>query len=225
MPKRYGEQSFKLTFDRAPRFVLLLVSIVAELMLAPLFVDSEFGLHAAQGVASIVILAALWAAGAHATAILFFVPTIVAQLLAGYWGGVPLHVAALILRILFLGYVTGLIMWRTLRRSDVTFDTIAGAACAYTLLALVWGNIYVLLEVLHPGSFNIPAVWLMGASHDPGAALVYFSFATLTTVGYGDITPLWPGAGGLAAGEAVVGQLYLAITIARLVGVHASQRT
>jgi len=53
----------------------------------------------------------------------------------------------------------------------------------------------------------------------------YFSFITLTTVGYGDITPVWPGAGGLAAAEVVVGQLYLAITIARLVGLHTSQRT
>src|SRR6185369_692508 len=106
MPKRYGGQSFKLTFDRAPRFVLLLVAIVAELMLAPLFVDSDFGLHAAQGAASIVIFAALWAAGAHATSVLFFIPTIVAQLFAGYWGGAPLHAAALALRIVFLSYVT-----------------------------------------------------------------------------------------------------------------------
>jgi hypothetical protein len=65
----------------------------------------------------------------------------------------------------------------------------------------------------------------MGTSGDPAAALIYFSFITLTTVGYGYITPLWPGAGGLAAAEAIVGQLYLAITIARLVGLHAAQRT
>src|SRR6266850_883232 len=124
--------SLQLTFDRAPRFVLLLLSIIMELMLAPLLV------------------------------------------------------VALTLRILFFSYATGLIMWRTLRRPDVTIDTIAGAACVYTLLAVVWGNMYVLLEFLRPGSFSIAAPWLMGASRDPGAALVYFSFITLTTVGYGD---------------------------------------
>jgi Ion channel len=59
------------------------------------------------------------------------------------------------------------------------------------------------------------------AYHDPGAALAYLSLMTLTTVGYGDVTPAWPGAGGLAAAEAIVGQLYLAITIARLVGLHS----
>jgi hypothetical protein len=215
--------SLQLTFDRAPRFVLLLIMIIAELMLAPLFAGSEFGLHAARAVGSLTMVAALWAVGAQATAVLLFVPTVAAHLLTEYWGGATMQVADLALRILFFGYATGFIMWRTLRRSDVNVDTIAGAACVYTLLALVWGNLYVLVELLHPGSFQIPAVWRMGATGDPSAALVYFSFITLTTVGYGDITPAWPGAGGLAAAEAVVGQLYLAITIARLVGLHTSR--
>lgn len=216
--------SIQLISDRAPSFALLLLLIIAELMLAPLFADSEFGLHAAQGMGSLILIAALWATGAPATAVLLFVPTIVAHLLAAYWGAGPMHVAALTLRIFFLGYATGLIMWRTLRRSDVTVDTIAGAACVYVLLAVVWGNLYMLVEFFHPGSFQIPAVWRMGPAGDPTAALAYFSFVTLTTVGYGDITPQWPGAGGLAAAEAVVGQLYLAITIARLVGLHTAHR-
>ena len=80
-----------------------------------------------------------------------------------------------------------------------------------------------LLEVLHPGSFDIPPSWRAGPA-GMVAALIYFSFITLTTVGYGDIHPSWPGAGGLVAAEAVVGQLYLAITIARLVGLHISRR-
>lgn len=214
----------QLNSDRAPRFVLLLVAILAELMFAPLLAGSEFGLHAAQVLASLVMLAALWAAGAQRASVLLFVAALVAQLLATYWGATPMRLAALTLRIAFFGYATGLIMWRTLRRSDVTIDAIAGAACAYTLLALVWAGLYMLLELLHPGSFLIPAAWRMGASGDPGAALVYFSFVTLTTVGYGDITPVWPGAGGLAAAEAIIGQLYLAITIARLVGLHTSRR-
>ena len=218
-------QSLQLTFERAPRFVLLLLAILAELMLAPLFADTIFALHAAQLLTTFVMVAALWAAGGQAATMLLFAPTIAAHLLDVYWGAGPMHVLAMILRIVFFSNVTGLIVWRTLRRADVNIDTIAGAACAYTLLALVWGNLYVLLEFLRPGSFLIPAAWRMGASGNTNAALVYFSFVTLTTVGYGDITPVWPGAGGLAVAEALVGQLYLAITIARLVGLHASRRT
>jgi ion channel len=216
--------SLKLTFDRAPSFVALLTLIIAELMLAPFFAGNVFGVHAAPVLASLIMVTALWAAGAQPVSVLLFVPTIIVHLLAVYWGGVPMHAAALALRILFFGYATGLIISSALRQPDVTIDTIAGAACVYTLLALMWGNTYVLLELLHPGSFQIPAAWRMGTAGDPTPALIYFSFVTLTTVGYGDVTPQWPGAGGLAAAEAVVGQLYLAITIARLVGLHTSQR-
>ena len=174
---------------------------------------------------SLVLLAALSAVGVRPGTLLLFVPAIALHLLGAYWGGTTLHVEAITVRILFFSYATGLIVWHILHRSDVTIDTIAGAACAYTLLAVVWGNLYLLLEVLRPGSFDIPAHWRLGASGDPTAGLLYFSFITLTTVGYGDITPQWPGAGGLAAAEAVVGQLYLAITIARLVGPHISRRS
>jgi hypothetical protein len=193
-------------------------------MLAPLLAESELGPHAAQGLAVLVMITVLWATGAHRVAVLLFVPTLATHVLAESTGSASLHVAALMLRFLFFGYATGLIVWRTLRQPDVTLDTIAGAASAYALLALAWGTLYVLLEFLRPGSFNIPATWLLGPARDPVAGLVYFSFVTLTTVGYGDITPAWPGAGGLAVAEAFVGQLYLAITIARLVGLHTSKR-
>lgn len=223
-----GQQSpmstVQLTFDRAPRFGLLLLSIIVELMLAPLFVGTEHGLQVARVLTSLVMLAALWAADAQGASVRLFVPTIAAHLLYAYSGHVVAHVAALTLRALFFSYATGVIMWRTLRRADVTVDTIAGAACVYTLLAVVWANLYVVVETLRPGSFQIPAAWRLGATGDPAPALVYFSFVTLTTVGYGDVTPLWPGSGGLAVAEAVVGQLYLAITIARLVGLHASRQ-
>jgi len=217
--------SLHLTFDRTPRFVVLLVGILAELMVAPLFSRSDIGLHAAQITTSLILIAALWAVGAQGASVGLFVVAIIAHLVDSYWGGAAVHVVALALRVVFLSYATALIVRRIMTRPDVTMDTIAGAACAYTMLALVWGNAYVLLEFLRPDSFVIPAAWRVGASGEPTVALIYFSFITLTTVGYGDIAPQWPGAGGLAAAEAIVGQLYLGITIARLVGLHISQRT
>jgi len=204
--------------------VLLLLAILMELMTTPLFAGGEQGLRVAQGLAIVVMVAALWAAGGRTASIVLFVPTILAHVLVTTWGSTPIHVTDLVLRAVFFGYTTGFILWSTLRRSEVTLDTIAGAACAYTLLAVVWANFYALLELFHPGSFNIPTSWLMGPGKDPSAGLIYFSFVTLTTVGYGDITPQWPGAAGIAMTEAIVGQLYLAITIARLVGLHASRR-
>jgi len=215
----------QLKAARVPRFIVLLVAIVAELMLAPLFSRSVLGLDVAWVVTVLVLLAALSAVGVRPLTLLLFVPTVALHLLGGYWSGTAIRVEAITLRVLFLGYATGLIVWHILRRSDVTIDTIAGAACAYALLALVWCQLYLILEVVRPGSFDIPTHWRTVAAGDPAPALLYFSFTTLTTVGYGDITPQWAGAAGLAAAEAVVGQLYLAITIARLVGLHISQRS
>lgn len=214
-----------LTSDQAPRFLLLFVAIIAELMVSPFFAASEFGLEIARGWALLVLLGALWAAGVRRASILLFAPAIVIHLIDIHWDSPALMVATLLFRVICFGYATALIVWHVLRRSDVTADTIAGAACAYALIAAVWGNLYVLLELFHPGSFQIPAGWRAGPAGHPGPALIYFSFITLTTVGYGDVTPAWPGAGGLAVAEAVVGQLYLAVTIARLVGLHTMRRS
>src|SRR5512143_3332335 len=178
---------FRGKSERVPRFIFLLLSILADLMLAPLFGRSDFGLDAARILTGLVLVAELLAAGARRTTLLLFIPVIAVHLLGASWGGTPVQLAAVSLRVVFFGYATGLIVWYILRRPEVTTDTIAGAACAYTLLAMMWGNLYMLLEILHPGSFAIPPAWRAGAAGHPDGALLYFSFITLTTTGYGDI--------------------------------------
>jgi hypothetical protein len=82
----------------------------------------------------------------------------------------------------------------------------------------MWSQIYVLLETLQPGQF----AFSMDDGQSMAALFRYFSLVTITTVGYGDITPLGPGARAFANLEAVVGQLYLVILVAWLVGMHVS---
>ena len=93
------------------------------------------------------------------------------------------------------------------------------------LVGLAWAFLFSLLEVLQPGSFNLPE--LSAEPLDLAAmevrrlsVFMYYSLVTLTTLGYGDITPVTPLARNLAAFEAVMGQLYIAILVARLVGLH-----
>lgn len=112
--------------------------------------------------------------------------------------------------LLFLVVVLG----QTLRAGPVTFHRIQGAVAAYLLLGILWAHAYALLAHLRPGAFagNLnPA--------DGPRAFFYFSFVTLTTVGYGDVLPVHPAARSLAMLEAVTGPLYLAILVARLVSV------
>lgn len=110
--------------------------------------------------------------------------------------------------LLFLAVVLG----QTLRAGPVTFHRLLGAVAAYLLLGIIWAYAYELVALLRPPAFS-GAVNLA----DGPRAFYYFSFVTLTTVGYGDVLPLHPAARSLAMLEAVTGPLYLAILVARLV--------
>jgi hypothetical protein len=213
-----------VTQVRAPRFGILLVAMLAELTLAPFLVMATGTLTIARWAAAIVLVAALLVAGSNRVAIALFSAALIFHLASMVSETTVVGAAAETFRLLFLGYVLGLILWRVVRDRIVTLDTVAGAACAYFLLGVVWGDLFLLVDRWRPGSFVIPPSWIVGPGRDLRSALMYFSFATLTTLGYGDIHPTDPAAGSLCVAEAIIGQLYLAIMIARMVGLHTSQR-
>jgi hypothetical protein len=99
---------------------------------------------------------------------------------------------------------------------DVSTDVIAAALCGYLLLGVAFGHVYSAAEAVLPGAFR----GLGGATDSLHAhtQLTYYSFITLTTVGYGDITPARDTTRSLALAEAVTGQFYLAVLVADLVG-------
>ena len=203
-----------VTQARAPRFGILLLAMLAELTLAPFIIMATGTLTIARWVGALVLLAALSVAGSHRVAIALFSGALIFHLASMVSETTAVGAAAETFRLLFLSYVFGLIVWRVLHDRIVTLDTVAGAACAYFLLVDRW----------RPGSFAIPTGWMVGPGRDLRSALMYFSFATLTTLGYGDIRPTDAAAGSLCAAEAFIGQLYLAIMIARMVGLYTSQR-
>ena len=101
-------------------------------------------------------------------------------------------------------------------RGKVTADTISGAACLYLLIGIFWGEAYSLLEYLRPGSFHFSLPRAAGHMIN-SSSFSYFSFITLTTIGYGDIAPLTKEAKLLVIMEAILGQLYIAIFLARII--------
>lgn len=111
------------------------------------------------------------------------------------------------------------------RASTLTLDSIFGAFCGYLLLGVAFGDIYCAIETTRPGSITGDER-LVRCAEDPDLChftLTYFSLLTLTTVGYGDIRPVAAAARSLAAVEAVIGQFYIAVLIAELIGKRASQ--
>jgi hypothetical protein len=102
-------------------------------------------------------------------------------------------------------------------------NRILGAVCIYFLLGLIWALVYSIIEVCSPNSFNIPDYVALGVRQQMVCDMIYFSNVTLTTLGYGDVLPLSNLTRTLANLEAMAGQLYIAIVIARMVGVQVTQ--
>ncbi len=124
------------------------------------------------------------------------------------------------LGVVYLGLLLAVVAAQVFRSGPVTVHRISGAVVVYLLLGVMWALLYQLLVFLEPGALQFPG----SISTDQPAvlrqALTYFSFVTLTTVGYGDITPVHPAAKLLVMYEALAGQLYPAIILARLVSLQ-----
>jgi len=105
---------------------------------------------------------------------------------------------------------------------DINTNRIVGAVCVYLLLGVIWAMTYTIIEMVSPGSFA-------GFSplDDRGwdSEWLYFSFVTMTTLGYGDILPISATARGFAYMQAIVGQFYIAVLVAGLVGAYVSNKT
>ncbi|MGB5762580.1 MAG: ion channel [Sedimenticolaceae bacterium] len=124
-----------------------------------------------------------------------------------------------ILLLAFFVAATWVTVKQVLFSGHVDGNTIVGAISVYLLLGMIWAMLFALLELLVPGSFR--GLSSTGANAD-FMDLLYFSFVSLTTMGFGDITPILPLARYLTFMEGIVGQLYLAIMISSLVGVRVS---
>lgn len=111
------------------------------------------------------------------------------------------------------------IMLYVLDNSSVTGDKICGAISAYMLIGVAWSFIYALFYQIDPGSFRVPE-HLLSTDTVNSTWTMYFSFTTLTTLGYGDITPETPGVQSYAIMEAAIGQIFLAVIIARLIALQ-----
>jgi hypothetical protein len=127
----------------------------------------------------------------------------------------------------FFGYVIWVLLRGIFAGRRATFNTVCASLCIYLLLGMVWALAYSVVDMLDPNAF----AWTVAGTRprslfrigSGNSAVLYFSFATLTTLGYGDIVPTTPISRMLASVEAITGQLYLAVLVARLVGLHIAE--
>ncbi len=148
--------------------------------------------------------------------VLVSVVALLTRILEEVMPSAPLEAAALLSRLVSLVLLSVVVLAQVLKAGPVTLHRIQGAIAAYLLLGLTWANAYQVVQALDAEAFR-------GATSMRD--LMYYSFVTLTTVGYGDVTPVAHGARMLAVAEALTGQLYPAILVARLVSLEVASRT
>lgn len=139
----------------------------------------------------------------------------------------PSEVVHHLLACAFFFYSAFVILRTIFRRGNINVDGVVGALCGYLLAGAAFANLYTVLELLSPGAFAIsPALsQTMTNWHARRFLFGYFSLVTLTSMGYGDITPLKPAAASLTWIEAVFGQFYLAVVVAQVVGMRLAPRS
>lgn len=205
------------------RFLFLLISILCLLVFVPVF----------RGFAEIRILTNIFLtttliSGVYAVSkkkyVLLIAVFLAIPFFASMWTNIFVKVPSLVLvgecfGILFIGFIIITILSFLFGEQEITSNVIYGAIVVYLLIAIMWAYIYSVLEIIQPGSFAIAERQI-----EVGRLLfVYFSFVTITTLGYGDITPGTATANSFAILEAIIGQIYLVVTVARLVGINISQ--
>lgn len=132
-----------------------------------------------------------------------------------------LQYLALLAILIFLFLSCSIAVYDVLFGGVIDLNRLIGAGCIYLLSGSLWGIIYFLLSVIAPASFvGIAAESWTGQLNE----FTYYSFVTLTTLGYGDLTPAVPIARTLCYLEAVLGQMYLTVLVAALVGLHVAGR-
>jgi len=216
------------------RFVVLLIALSVRLLLLPLFqaIFPSAGsgvLRSLTGLLFIwILLSALVAASQTRRSLIISLALLLIGItvdgMGVFWPGPVLASIGGAVDAVFLVWCVVLILFRVFTVTRVTFDTIAASLCAYVLIGLAWGSLYAVIERLHPESFIYTSA--PDASSDSGQdafPAVYFSMVTLSTLGYGDVVPGTSSLRLLVCGEALMGQIYLAVLVARLVGMHLAE--
>lgn len=218
----------KITYKKN-KFTALFYSTLSLFLLFPLIPNYGIVNEGVMGGAVTLILISAAYAVSNDRKHLYIASSLAAAaiLTAIYYYIAPSNFSLLIsslLRLMFFSYIIWLSLRFIMRDRVVDVDTIYGSICVYFLMGVVWAHIFFILEIIHPGSF---VGHFSGISLSPSHTsmeffgdFLYFSYVTLTSLGYGDMIPVFLPAKIFAILETMFGQIYLTVLVARFVGLH-----
>lgn len=210
------------------KYELLLAAQILLSFISPLFSTTEYARPVIDTAITIVFLTAVFVISntkKHLIiGLVLMIPTLIVTWGIKFYYQDYLEFMSLIGSALFFIYIAALILIDIFRAKMVTLDIIAAGISVYLFFGNICGFLYAIIARVDPGAFNVPAATAsyLGDNIVSLGSAMYFSFVTLTTLGYGDITPINDFARSLAFLEAAMGQIYLTVLIASLVGIHIS---
>ena len=212
------------------RMSYLLLTII--LLMTFILQEVEQEIPALDFVFAFVILATIYVAGSERNwliaAIILAIPTLALSAVSNLdaWSLDNISILYLVFLCAFVGFAIVAVIREVLLADRITIHTISGAIVVYLLIGLLWAFMFYLAEGQFPGSFSITQE--LNPNQDISSALfadlTYFSLITLTSTGYGDISPIADWSRTLAALEAILGQIFLAVLVAWLVGKFLSHQ-
>ncbi len=208
-------------------FKNLLIWLFVYLMVGPFLDNFSFANLLATTFLTLVLASALYAFYGHnglfySGIILLTVILILVWLTALRIVALPMALNSGLL-ILYLGILVYSFARHLMAVRKVTANAICAALCLYLVMGILWGSVYALVESLHPGSFTGNLLNNAGNDSEKSYYFNYFSYVTLSTLGYGDITPQTRGAAALCQMEAILGQFFSLVLVARLVGIEVAR--
>jgi hypothetical protein len=211
---------------RSDNFFYLFGALVVLTVAAPVLEESlgDVGAFLAETSLSVTLVIALWSLQSSRPVFYSGLALVAVNILAtAAWLLVNQETASIVSNVSGLAFLalTSIVAGRALfRPGPVDLNKILGALCVYVLIGVVWAILFQLLEGVQPGSFS----GLEQQGHALSWRFLYFSFVTLTTLGYGDVLPLTLYAQSLTYLETVLGQFYLAVLVAALVSAYLADR-
>lgn len=219
MARRTAREKLASVFHQ--RCVYLFAALLTLIVLVPFLEDARLGRMALNAINVFILIAAALAVSRSQVclvlAAMLGLGAVVSQVTALMLSEPPLLVLSRAFGAAFYFLTVSYLLTYVLRRQVLTLDKLYGAAAAFLMLGILWGYFYFILLHFYPGAVAAAGTPIT----DPRLSeIVYFSFTTLTSTGFGDIVPVHPIARMLCVVQQIVGVLFIAILIARLAGTY-----
>ncbi|MDQ5988135.1 MAG: hypothetical protein CSYNP_03891 [Syntrophus sp. SKADARSKE-3] len=213
-----------MNLSEIPRFIenkyfLLLTALILLIVMSPLIENARINLAINSGLFLAIITFMLIILGAGRLLFSFCLSAAIFSFILHYMASfvtksTQLEVMATLAYLLFIGVATLFLIRKIFSEEKVTADTIMGSLSIYVLIGVLWQLLYSMIWLLNRDSFSL------NQQIRSVPDFFYFSFTTMTTLGYGDILPISQAAKIAAMLQAMTGQIYLTVLVARLVGLH-----